>query len=168
MYGAIKEPPNAKDYLNRPDKYANKWLDENMPVYGFTVMDLDLVLRWYDKDKDPYGEFMLIEVKSGNSTLGKNQYMNYRNFDRLFKAGDLVHNPRRARYLGFYLIWSELPTWYVMATDNKFAINHVPVTYAQLDAFMHREIYSKPTIKPFEFTGSYEQYHERTAQLRSG
>jgi hypothetical protein len=169
MLGDIKEPPNKKEYLNEPSKYANKWLDENLPHDKLTVMDIDAIVRTgFDGKTDHFGSFRMLEFKSGGSNTGEagsiNQNMNYAAIDAMLRAGDLQLNPTKPRYEGFYVIWSKYPTWYIWRADNEFSINGVKVTYGQLeDFFMHRL-----KIKPYKASTDQKENYEHRTKLQSG
>lgn len=131
------------DYLQ--ELPFRKWLRENMPTPrdGFVVEDLDLLLRCYGPNyhTDDKGCFMLVEVKYGNADLGHAQRRTFGLINQLLRLAD----PKRERYMGFYLIQYSDPDW----SYADFKINRRPVTGEQFTSFLNFE-YSPPTY--FEVT----------------
>ena len=104
---------------------------------GFAPSDVDFVVRNYDKEKDPIGQLMLLEIKSGNSVMSLGQHNNYAVLDMLCRAGNEALFGSRQVYKGWYCIWSRYQTWHEKANiKEKIQINRTPIEQPMLYHFL--------------------------------
>lgn len=107
-----------------------EYLRHHLPENGLVLTDLDLVCRTYgaQNDTDQIGRFCLIELKYGAAQMSRGQENTFALMTRLLRQAD----PKRERFLGFYLVQYSDENWEIAS----FRINYLAATRQDIHDLM--------------------------------
>lgn len=125
----------TKPVFRNPELYQvlpwRDWMRENLPsaYEGMVVVDLDVVALRYGPlaNGARYGNFHLIEIKTGSGRITRGQTETFGLMDELMRRAD----PHQRHYKGFCLIdWN----------PPNYSVNGHPVSEDDLIRFLRGEI----------------------------
>jgi hypothetical protein len=138
---------NNRPVFRNPDKFQvllfRDYLRKHLPGgrEGCVIEDLDLIIRLYGKqfNTDDDGKFYLFELKFGNARIGIAQQKTFGLIHRLLRMAD----PRRERYLGYYVINYDNEDW----EYANFSVNGVKLSREEfLNFLQNKNVGEKGTI----------------------